>query len=72
MTEGVPVPTPEDPFRSPKYIALAMDVDPRTVHTWLKDGKLKGYFGDGAWKVLHSDFVRFVQDRYGPGQNDQR
>lgn len=72
MTEPVivPTPTPENPFRNPDYIATAMSVRAYTVREWLRDGKLKGYLIDGKWKVLHSDFVAFLQERYGATSAD--
>ena len=69
MTEegqAFPIPSPENPLRSPNYIAEAMDVRPYTVREWLRTGKLKGYQDkDNGWKVLHSDFIAFLQERYG-------
>lgn len=65
--EAVPVPTPENPFRSPQYIAEVMDVKDYTVREWLNNGKLKGWREEGSerWKILHSDFVEFLQERFG-------
>lgn len=61
-----PVPTPENPLRTPNYIAQAMDVKPYTVREWLRSGKLKGYTDDnGNWQVLHNDFLAFLQARFG-------
>jgi excisionase family DNA binding protein len=64
--EDIPVPSPENPFRSPSYIAEAMDVQPYTVREWLRSGKLKGYQVGGQWKVLQSDFVAYLQKEFGP------
>jgi hypothetical protein len=68
----VPIPTPENPFRTAQYIAESMGVKSYTVQEWLRNGKLKGYSIDGKWKVLHSDFVEFLQVRYGPGVQGPR
>lgn len=67
MTEGeFPIPTPENPLRDPNYIAKAMDVKAYTVREWLRAGKLKGYQDENnQWKVLDSDFIAFLQDRFG-------
>lgn len=64
--EPVPVPTPENPFRTTRYIAKVVDVKEYTVREWLRAGTLKGFQGtDGQWRVLHSDFVAFLQERFG-------
>lgn len=63
---ALPLATPQNPFRSPSYIAEALDVKSYTVREWLRDGKIKGHLINGQWKVLHSDFVAFLQERFGP------
>jgi hypothetical protein len=70
MTEAtgtVPVPTPENPFRDVKYIAEATGYKAFTIRDWLQKGKLKGYKDQDKdeWKILHSDFVEFCQQKWG-------
>lgn len=65
--QTIPVPTPENPFRSVKYIAEVLGHKDYTIREWLRDGKIKGFRDQitGEWKILHSDFVAFCQERYG-------
>jgi len=61
----LPIPTPENPWRSPKYVAEACDVREFTVREWCRDGKIKATKVFDQWKILHSDFVAFCQERWG-------
>lgn len=61
------IPSPENPFRDVKYVAESLAVRDYTVREWLREGKMKGIRDaeTGAWKILHSDYVSFCQERYG-------
>lgn len=67
MTDPMPIPTPENPFRTVKYIAEAVGFKPFTIREWLRDGKIKGYKDQETdeWRILHSDFVEFCQKKWG-------
>jgi len=66
-TETVPIPTPENPFRSVGWIAEALDITKGTASKYVREGTIKGYKDNvtGDWRVLHSDFVAYCQKRYG-------
>lgn len=63
--QDTPVPTEDNPFRDVAYIAKITCFKEATVRDWLLEGKLKGYRLRGEWRVLHSDFVEFLRERYG-------
>jgi predicted site-specific integrase-resolvase len=66
-TTELPIPTPENPFRSVRYLAEALGYKEYTIREWLRDGKIKGHKDSetSEWRVLHSDFVAYCQERYG-------
>lgn len=63
--EQLPIPTPENPWRTTKYIAEAVTVREYTVREWCKSGRIKAYKVMGEWRILHSDFVAFCQKEWG-------
>jgi hypothetical protein len=66
-TETVPIPTPENPFRSVAWVAEALGLTKATVSKYCRDGVIKAYKDEVTddWRILHSDFVEFCQKRYG-------
>ena len=61
----LPIPTPENPWRSTKYVADAVGVREFTVREWCRTGRIKAYKIANEWKILHSDFVAFCQKEWG-------
>jgi predicted site-specific integrase-resolvase len=66
-TETVPIPSPENPFRSVGWIAEALGITKGTASKYCREGTIKAYKDIAAdeWRVLHSDFVEYCQKRYG-------
>ncbi len=44
-----------------KEVAERLNVNPRTVKSWLLKGKLKGYKVGGQWRVKESDLDSFFK-----------
>lgn len=61
------IPTPENPLRSISYIAEATGFTKPTVGEWCRKGAIKArkIGPNEEWRVLHSDFVEFCQQRWG-------
>jgi excisionase family DNA binding protein len=55
-------------FLSVRQVAEQLDVTERTVHTWLRSGRLRGFRVGGTkagWKIETEDFERFIEERKG-------
>lgn len=66
-TETVPIPSPENPFRSVGWVAEALGLTKPTVSKYCREGRIKAVKDKDAdeWRVLHSDFIEYCQQRYG-------
>lgn len=65
--ETLPIPTPENPWRSAGWVAEAVGVKQYTVSEWCRTERIKAYKVFGEWKILHSDYVAFCQQNWGNG-----
>jgi excisionase family DNA binding protein len=54
----------EERFYTVKQIAERLQVQPKTVSGWLRDGKLKGLrlSGPAGWRVRQSDLDRYLRE----------
>ena len=60
------VPSMDNPFHTADEVAAIFAVTPATVRIWLKDGTIKGVkLPTGGWRILHTDMVKFANERYG-------
>lgn len=46
-----------------KEVAAILEVTTRTVHTYLKDGRLKGQKVGGKWKITKENLEAFCNGR---------
>lgn len=66
-TVDMAIPSPENPLRSVRYVAEATGFTRPTVSQWCRDGIIKAQKvgPNEEWRILHSDFVEFCQQRWG-------
>lgn len=48
------------PLYTLKELAQLLEVTERTLHTYIKDGKIKGVKIGGKWKVTEENLQRFI------------
>lgn len=65
MMNDVPIPTETNPYHDVQSIAQITQFKPATIRTWLRSGRLKGFQISGEWRVMHDDFVQFLEEEYG-------
>lgn len=50
-------------FYTPQEIAKMLKVNPRSVHRWLREGKLKGFkVGGDLWRIPESELKAFIEE----------
>ena len=49
-------------FLTPGEIAQFTRYEVDTVRSWLRSGKMEGFF-DGDWRVSRDEFIRFWEER---------
>jgi len=50
-------------YYSVRWVADYLNVDPKTVRRWIKDGSLTaGKPGGGAWRISETNLRRFLRD----------
>ena len=48
---------------TPSEVAERLQVHEKTVHTWLKTGKMKGIKLDRFWRIEEADLNEFLEQR---------
>lgn len=63
MTEIIP--SQDDPLLTVGEVARIFSVEPYTVRTWLKTGKLAGTKLEHSWRIQRSEMIRFANQQHG-------
>jgi excisionase family DNA binding protein len=57
---------------TPEEVSKLLKVDPATVRTWLRDGKLEGFkLAGGGWRISEEQIEAYLQDRRGGRVHDK-
>ena len=53
---------PDKPWLRVKEVALSLNVCPRTVKNWIKEGRVKGRRGaaNGWWQIMHKSLHKMI------------
>ena len=51
-------------YYSVRQVADYLNVDPKTVRSWIKHGGLAATKPGGAWRISGKDLRRFLHDRW--------